>query len=337
MPFPTLPPFPPNTTVLPTCPTALLYSIGNLYYYATADCTDATNVGTGVSDSVITGTLGCQGSECQCSPIDPTVLGGLMSPSGPGSDVVSRLVSLMFGNATGQGNGNGKPHPFPGRGQRGGVKQAQKYLARMSGRPDINERRKEILGHMAVIASPTSGKTNLEEWYDLPEHFRDAYLAELDTQLRKVEDNSQTKPHPFKTLDRRLNDNVVPLDANENIATLFDDHKSGATAKDGEFKGRGGSSAFVQILLPQLQNATTSETAYFRIQRVDGPNNEYTHYVGQQVESLPQGTDGDKLHEAIWVDRHSHFHTIRATPDGGDEVSIFVYSAYHLSSGDIIP
>lgn len=349
-----LPPFPGPLTVsatLPSCATAFLYQLGELYYYATEDCaTGAT--GYGVLDSLIA-PAGCQGEECTAgSVVNPTILLAMLESNATNSVAQKKPTVAQNSPAFAQNSPafaqnssklSGK-HPY-GKSKKF-LKQLKAQLEHFKRRKtnsnDVADRRHQLVTNYLDVDPDSGTLTNLDRIFSQRKEIRDMFLDAIAKELRSVRVGAgDAMSNVFLVDDQDFETDTIVSSA---LSVLF--NKTGgdasATPTDPNFTQGGVTSPYVKLTTKGNPHAAPP-TIFFRLQHI-ALGSGATHHIGQQVleaDMLPVGTTepaipSNKIKTAAWVDRHAHFHVIKATPDGGVETDYLVYSAEDISAREFI-
>lgn len=314
MPFPSLPPVSVNA---PTCARSFLYQIGNLYYYETVDCaTGATGYGTWGQNL---------GDEHNCCVDGQCVEGRTIVPT------VAIPVPFAPAAVTEKVNRSAKD-PGKKKLKVGKTKRSRKlaldaindFKGRRStsgDRDNISLRRKNLAEYLLQIPAGST-VSNLELILDSHPDIRDVLLNLIGDEFAVVreEDEGTLTRDAFCLPDRNLD--VVPIPSTgaftSNVlpGTVISPFMTTSTSD-----------------LVRLKRKAGPDTVIFRLQKVQ-VSATITHFVGQSVDDLPTGSPAPPLGK--WLDRHSHFHLIEATDNGGATQRFVVYSAEDLAEHPIV-
>lgn len=317
-------PFPPSPQTIPTCPTQFLYQLGQLYYYLLTDCS---NGGTGY------GTFGSQVPLSSC--VDGDCVG---SGSTPTSFAPALSMSQPIATSTRLANTSGKRDPY-GR-SRSFVKRFERELTlfrgRKSGPDDISERRHALADY---LLTNSDGELNLQLIYKQPKAIRDALLQFIAEEFSTARIGGAAATEGiFQVPDQDLDIDTIGAG---NINALFSPAAGvTATVADAVFRQGGTLSPYVKLRTKGNPQDPGDKDIFFRLQHVSlqlTAATTVTHYIGQQIDRDDLPIAANAIAQVEWGDRLSHFHVLKATPDGDtDERQYLVYSADDISAREYI-
>lgn len=346
MPFPAIPE---EIGALPDCATDYLYSIGDVHYYQTVDCSNPILTGYGTTSPNQISPQGCDGSVCTSGSTVTPVISSLAG--------FTRSVGLNDLSDSLGGLGNKNPLRIKYPKTKAGAKAFRKLLKDLKDRDDVDETRGDLARDLRGSTAETRNLVNAlnGELGKAMKAKAEYYVSRMEKRISMaVVSTDQDRNFFIEDRDHKIdllattNDDGTEIDIS-NIASTADttniEDIDAITVDDASVTG------FIDgnwITSKYIQIEELEDSPIFRLQTVSitrGAEVEES-CVGQQVDDEELPTDpgppdiivGDTNIKV--VDRHSHYHVlqVRTTQDDPDEITVdnskmfIVYSAVNLSS-----